>query len=35
MILERIAVEAADDPSEAGVYRIRLGEIKARLAAGS
>ncbi len=35
VILERIAAEAADDPSEAGVYRIRLGEIKARLAAGS
>ncbi len=32
-ILERIVEEAADSPSEAGVYRIRLGEVNARLRA--
>jgi len=34
-ILTRIAEEAEDDPSEAGVYRIRLGEINARIRAES
>lgn len=34
-ILQRIVQEAADNPAEVGVYRIRLGEIEARRAAGS
>lgn len=34
-ILSRIAEEAVDDPAEAGVYRIRLGEINARIRAGA
>lgn len=33
-ILTRIAEEAAGNPAEAGVYRIRLGEINARIRAG-
>jgi len=34
-ILSRIADEAADDPAEAGVYRIRLGEINGRIRAAA
>lgn len=34
-LLARIAEEAEDNPAEAGVYRIRLGEINARIRAGS
>lgn len=34
-ILSRIAEEAEGDPAEAGVYRLRLGEVNARLRAGA
>jgi predicted negative regulator of RcsB-dependent stress response len=34
-IYARIAEEAADNPSEAGLYRIRLGELRGRLTESS